>query len=790
LPFSPRGFKIAVMSRTSVLIGLLSAITSISAITLAPTSARALVFAGDLPIWLVEDIEIADGLAYVVSRSDVGPVGPTLRILDLSDPSTPVEVGSLDTPIGAQDVEVVGGLAYITDRDIAGSMRIIDVSNPTAPVEIGAFASQFAAIDVEVVGNFAYLADQLFVPRGNCCGSAFRVIDVSNPAAPFQVSERFLPLMGDMEASEGVVYTAGWDLEALDVSNPATPALVGVEPGTYSDDIALVEGRVYTTAGLPKFDPSTGEQYGLEIIDVADPTNPWRVGRGSATGSSIAVVDGHAYTSGFGLDVADVSNPAAPIGRGSIYSEFSKAVAVYGGYAYLAIEDRLRIVDLSVPDTPALLGSAVVDEPSGRGLANDVAVADGFAYLGVGDSRQRLSPNGLRTFDVTDPSAPVALGAIHTVDAAMDVELEGGLAYVAAGVDGLRIFDVTTPSAPTAAGGLALPGSSAKLELVGGIAYVVDRGIRSAAPVALRVVDVSDPLTPVELGVVELADSTRACRTPGISVAQEVAYVTCGLFFAIDISDPAQPALISSNPFPGFESSIDVEEDLAYIGSYSDSLAVFDVSDPALPVQVSWAPGGGRAILVENGSVYNASGTGLAVHHIADPLQPVLMGGFPNRGGDWRGLTVADGLVFGAVGAAGLQIVDLGPEYARALAVEIAIRSDGESGAVNLASRGVIPVTVFGAADFDVAEIDRSTLRFGPAPAAPAHKSGGHLEDTNGDGRLDLVSHYWIGDSGISVADERACVTGQTFAGTPFEGCGALGVTLPRSGADASLLAN
>ena len=165
------------------------------------------------------------------------------------------------------------------------------------------------------------------------------------------------------------------------------------------------------------------------------------------------------------------------------------------------------------------------------------------------------------------------------------------------------------------------------------------------------------------------------------------------------------------------------------------------------------------------------------------------MGGYPRDRGHWRGLAIADGLIYGA-GNGGLQIIDLGPEYARTLPVEIAIRADGESAAVNVASRGVIPVTVLGAADFDIAEIDRSTLRFGPSSATPAHKAGGHLEDVNGDGNPDLLSHYRIADIGFLEADKSACVSGETSDGTLILGCGAIGAMLPRGHLKASGVAN
>jgi len=215
-------------------------------------------------------------------------------------------------------------------------------------------------------------------------------------------------------------------------------------------------------------------------------------------------------------------------------------------------------------------------------------------------------------------------------------------------------------------------------------------------------------------------------------------------------------------------------------------LAVYDVSDPTLPFAISEIDGGGRALHMKESSAYSGGTRGLFVHDLEDPLLPVLRGGFPGERGQWNGLAIADGLLFGGTSRGALQIVDLGPEYTRAKSVEIAIRAEGESTLVNLASRGAIGVTILGAADFDVAQIDRSTLRFGPAFAEPAHKAGGHLLDANGDANPDLLSHYWIADTGFSAADESACVSGQTFGGRSIRGCGRVNVMLPRGQTGAS----
>jgi hypothetical protein len=719
------------------------------AILVFPFAARALITVGALDIpGVTESVVVVDGIAYVAGGGTSDPGDSGLRVIDVSDPTAPIEIGAVNTPGNANMVVVVDGLAYVADRPNPppfNSLRIIDVSDPAAPVEVGAIDMLNTVLDFAVADGFAYVLNLTISRRGVPEDFAFRVFDVSNPVAPVELDPIEFPAIEFPAIAHAVVVTNGLAYVAsdssglliIDVSNPAAPVEIGSFLTSGALGVTVVDGLAYLTGGFIR----------LQVIDVSNPAAPVELGGITGfDGIDVAVESGFPYLAHhtFGLRLADISNPAAPVELSGQLDPTSGThdIAIAGGLAYVVGDTGLAVVDLSNTAFPAEIGVA---ESEGRA----VAVQDGLAYT-VGDL--------LLVIDVSIPTAPHELGAIR-VNRGQDVAVAGGLAYVSSNDfsdPGLKIIDVLNPAAPFERGFVPFeraPESGVAVE--GELAYLGNS--RSS----LLIVDASNPDAPVEI--------FRGTDGGGsaIEVVGGVAYAVRGSHLLLtDVSNPAAPVALGAIA-AGSPRAVAVEDGLAY--PVGDGLRVIDVSIPDAPVELGaiGTSDFAQGVAVDGSLAYVATGSSLRLIDVSNPAAPVELGGV---GGSARDVAVVDGLVYVATGR-DLRIIDFGPEYTGSIQIEIDIMPGGDPNSINPSLEGDLPVAILGSDSFDVADVDVATLTFGPSGASFDHSHGPHSEDLNGDGFTDLMAHFQVEETGIAFGDRMACISGETLDGAPFSGC-------------------
>lgn len=603
-------------------------------------------------------------LAYVAA----GRAG--VRILDVTDPARPSEVGAWDSPGNAEGIAVVGAVAYVADGPFG--LRALDVSDPCRPVALGsAFETSFA-FGVAVQGGHAFVA---------AAGAGLLVADVKDPAHLVEVATLDTPGFTRAVATSGTIaYLADqWGgVRIISIADPAHPVEIGsFALPSWAFGVALSGSTLLVADG----------SQGLRALDVSDPRSPREVGAYPITwqhAAAVTVTDGTAYVAvrGEGLHVVDVRNPAAPrrLSGASQLAEARAAVAV-GDLAYVAAADQgLRVVDLAA-------GAREIGVIEAGDFAYCVATM-GQRTLVVGSTG--IGSPGVRFFDLSDPVTPRAQSVLAGPRInPTDISVQGSLVAIS-GEPGIHLIDASDPAAPAVLSFLDMTANGTLADLVWDVALAGSTALVAQSGSGLRLVDITDPRNPRVVGTYKPETLVFA---QAVAAEGRYAYVLGGPsgLHVVDISDPRAPLTVAVlRPLVGGE-RMRLQGTTLLIAGGASGLITVDVTDPARPTITGSArlPGYAYGVAQAGERVLVSSGdAGLFV------LQPEL--GRANAQGSRASWTASDGAVAeptaarwlaGPVGLLGARPAAAGVARPRADAERAAVRGSAVASARTLVVR-------------------------------------------------------------------------------------------------------
>ena len=374
----------------------------------------------------------------------LGPAG--LGCYDLTNPASPVALGSFTPPAGADCTDLVqeGNTLYLACG--ADGMYCFDVTNPAAPVLLSNLPVTGGAITVSIIDNALYVGS----------GSGFTIVDVSDPTHPapagtislgapivrlwadghalyalsadgqlhdYQAGYALGPALvatialgggssggggsgggaSDVVVSGGIAYyvSNGGGFSVWDLRNPASPAQLYADGGSPALGLALWGTTLAIRYGDRRF----------TIDSVADPAHPQTLSTGLApiVPTSVSVTRKGRALCGHATSAAIIDVP--PYVTGTSPRAGTSGLCP-GGTVGIAFSAPLDPSSVTASTVFVLTGGAPV--PGSLTVTNNLVFFTPSATLGVGTYTIAVE-NGVRSTRETPFAPPTGFTSTFTI---------------------------------------------------------------------------------------------------------------------------------------------------------------------------------------------------------------------------------------------------------------------------------------------------------------------------------------------------------------------------------------
>ncbi len=437
-----------------------------------------------------EEVQVGDD-GFITNPLNADTDGDQLRdqleVLTGSDPTDPTSfnlAAALDTFMVDPTTVVMTRTLTNPNAEIFTQLTVSGVLIDGFPIDLTSMAigTNYTSSDL-LVCNFGTPDGRIFGGRDGTC-----TVTVSN---------------------------AGFE-EMVDVTIDNLPNTISrvTIPG-YANNVDVAGDFAFVAAGSG----------GLQVVDVSDRARPAVVGSLALAGqANDIVINGNLALIAVhdaGLDVVDISDPLVPVLLGNVDTPGLALDVVTEGVSALIADDTggLQVIDLTDPAVPAIIGTLAVDvDDTLRGVAFDpLRNLVAMAVRATNPAR-----GVLRLVDLSDPTAPVAMGqALMAETTTIETVIFNGIAVIAGDRSaGLTTFDTTDPANPMLLVTMNRINSGllSDMAIVSDVVFGADRIFVNAIPV----IDVADPANP---GVLSAINFSRFNDYNGIGIATDQTYV-------------------------------------------------------------------------------------------------------------------------------------------------------------------------------------------------------------------------------------------------------------------------
>lgn len=453
---------------------------------------------------------------------------------------------------------------YIYVLDYYGIFAVFDITNLQQPVPLGYLYLDETPTTMVDESNLAYLFEEL-------SDQAIQVIDISDPGNLFvsevlEGTERFRRAA----IKDGYLYgiSASRDLYVIDVRPTPNHGALKLIDDTFSAELPGISGDYLHVI-------DTGDE--AHIYDISDPWNPEFIQTFQFDELGNILVDPlNDYV--FGLTESAIQ--VYKIGSTSLVTEFDPGFTSWimngilsddGNYLYMATRNNISVIDTTNIESLSIVRTVDASLAIGKFNIQDKLL---FAYSVYSDM--------MYIFDITAPPTMFQVAFFESLTFPQDVLSLGDYTFVADRGMGLRTLDTSETTNTLILDRLDLPQRITDLRLDGNILLALYIG-------------------------------------PSVSVYELP-------FFLIDITNPAEPALVYSTDLDFDVIAVAMSDGYAYFGDKSGTrIEIWDIDPPASAHKVNEFNTSDYiySIIRSGDYLYVATDGGIEIIDIADPLSPV-----------------------------------------------------------------------------------------------------------------------------------------------------------------------